>query len=316
LSYLPLDRQILTSSIWSDASPEALKVWLYLLLSADPRDGVVRETVPAIAQRCGLSVQGTEEILSWFGEADKYSRSQDSNGKRIKRTKDGIQLITYVKHRDRDYSTPRVRKYRAEKKKASQGNVVSPLHETMKQNEMLPETTDTDTDTKESKPLAVQTPPLSPNVYWDTEQNQVAIDKEWLWSKLRDFVKEAGVEFVTDDYEKAREDLRLKLLSDTRLRAVLRKADGEPSKPSQFRRLGTYTVTWFETAIRQKAKYQNRGNGKREDLRRAALNGRESFEPEASSTWTQEQIAELREKERKRSEEWLAKQKAEREAQT
>jgi hypothetical protein len=164
--------------------------------------------------------------------------------------------------------------------------------------------------------LAGQAPPLSPNVYWDTEQNQVVIEKEWLWSKLRDFVKEAGVEFVTDDYEKAREDLRLKLLSDTRLRAVLRKADGEPSKPSQFRRLETYTVTWFETAIRQKAKYQNRGNGKREDLRRAALNGRESFEPKVSSTWTPEQIAELREKERKRSEEWLAKQKAEREAKT
>ena len=47
MSYFPLDRELLTSSIWTDASPAALKVWFYLLLSADPRNGIVRDTVPA-----------------------------------------------------------------------------------------------------------------------------------------------------------------------------------------------------------------------------------------------------------------------------
>ena len=29
MSYFPLDRELLTSSIWSDASPAALKVWFF-----------------------------------------------------------------------------------------------------------------------------------------------------------------------------------------------------------------------------------------------------------------------------------------------
>ena len=105
MSFFPIDREILTSSIWTDASPEALKVWMYLLFSANPRNGIVRATVPAIAQHNGLTVNQIEEILTWLEGVDRYSRTSDNDGRRIERTPDGIRLITYLKHRDRDYST-------------------------------------------------------------------------------------------------------------------------------------------------------------------------------------------------------------------
>ena len=144
MSYFPLDRELLTSSMWSDASPAALKVWFYLLLSANPRDGIVRDTVPAMAQRCGLTVDEVEEILNWLEQPDSYSRTLDHDGRRIERGLDGIRLITYIKHRDRDYSTARVRKFRARQK----AREAEPERNGVKRRSTVTETTDTDTDTE------------------------------------------------------------------------------------------------------------------------------------------------------------------------
>ena len=116
----------------------------FLLLSADPRNGVVRDTVPSIAQRCGLPVAELEKILTWLESADPYSRTPDSDGRRIERGPDGITLVTYLRHRDRDHSTARVQKFRAKKKGETERNAVSSVSETL-------ETTDTDTDTDTEK---------------------------------------------------------------------------------------------------------------------------------------------------------------------
>lgn len=193
-SYFPLDREILTSSIWTTGTSDALKVWIYLMLSANPRDGIVTDTVPAIAQRCGLPVITVEEVLNWLSEPDPYSRTADHDGRRIARTPEGIRLLTYLEHRDRDYSTPRVRAFRErQRRKKSEG-------ETVKRRFTVSETTDTDTDkdTDLSKsvsavhedPHTSQNPELTDSqrdspgrVGWDSHRGELRVTDE-LWGAI------------------------------------------------------------------------------------------------------------------------------------
>ena len=147
MSYFPLDREILSSSVWAQGTPEQLKIWLYLLVTADPRTGIVADSDPGIALRCGLALDVTTEALDWLASPDPYSRTKDHDGQRIQRLPDGgIRIFTYLAHQNRDYSTPRVRAFR-QRKGAS---------ETVKRVSTVTETTDTDTDTDK------RLPPLPP----------------------------------------------------------------------------------------------------------------------------------------------------------
>lgn len=140
MTYFPLDRDILTSSLWVQGSPAQTKVWFYLMLTADPRTGIVNATIPAIAARCLLSLEETEHALEWFAQPDKYSRTKDHDGRRIQLLDDGrILLLTYGEHKLKDHSTPRVQKFR-DAKHETVGNGV-------KRSETPSETTDTETET-------------------------------------------------------------------------------------------------------------------------------------------------------------------------
>jgi len=91
---------------------------MYLLLSADPRTGIVPDADPGIALRCGLDLEETAAALDWLASPDPYSRTEDHDGRRIERTDDGrIHILNYMEHANRDYSTPRVRNWREKKKK-------------------------------------------------------------------------------------------------------------------------------------------------------------------------------------------------------
>jgi hypothetical protein len=113
VSYFPLDRDILSSSLWANGTPEAFKVWSYLLLTADPRTGCVADADPAIALHCGLSLEATTAALEWLMGPDPHSRTKDHGGARIARLPDGgFLLLNYLRHQAKDYSTPRVQAFR------------------------------------------------------------------------------------------------------------------------------------------------------------------------------------------------------------
>lgn len=135
MSYFPLDRDILTSSVWAEP-PETVKVWIYFLLSASPADGIMRDTEPAIAMRCGVSLEAVRRAVETFERPDGNSRTKRKDGRRIERCAEGWRVINYEKHRDKDYSTPRVQKWRLKRR------------ETVKRDETSFKTTDTDTDTE------------------------------------------------------------------------------------------------------------------------------------------------------------------------
>jgi len=148
MTYFPVDRNILTSSLWAQGTAEATKVWFYLLIVANPRTGIVDDADPAIALRCALSLEATTSALDWLAAPDQFSRTKDHDGRRIERLPEGgFRVLNYVRHRDKDYSTPRVQSFRArlKAKKLEIGNDVSCVSETQ-------ETTDTDTDTTPTTP--------------------------------------------------------------------------------------------------------------------------------------------------------------------
>lgn len=122
-SYFPLDREILTSSLWAQGSPAQIKVFLYLLLTADPRTGVVPDSDPAIALRCGLGEDVTNEALEWLSSPDPKSRSETEDGARIKKEDGRWVIVNHSTYSTKDYSTPRVRRWREKKRN-------TPLHET------------------------------------------------------------------------------------------------------------------------------------------------------------------------------------------
>ncbi len=113
MSYLPLDRDLLTSSTWATGTPAQIKVWIYLLLQADPRSGIVEDAAPAIALRCGLSLAEVEGALDWLAAPDPHSRTKDHDGRRIAMGPDGILILNYLARAKKDHSTERVRRFRA-----------------------------------------------------------------------------------------------------------------------------------------------------------------------------------------------------------
>lgn len=178
MSFFPLDRDILSSSLWCQGSGDELKVWIYLLLNANPGTGIVADTDPAIAMHCGIELDRVDAILSKFAEPDRYSRTETKDGRRIERVKGRIRLINYTKHANKDYSTPRVKRWRERNCETKRNGV---------KRENVTETTDTDTDTDKNKDQKSGAAPASPSLvhpsqekcWWDKEQKRVWGTEEW-----------------------------------------------------------------------------------------------------------------------------------------
>ncbi len=221
------------------------------MLNANPRDGTVTDTVPAIAQRCGLPLLTVEEILKWFSDPDPYSRTQSNDGRRIERTPEGIRLLTYVTHRDRDYSTPRVKAFRERRKLQEDENetlkhrstVSEGENETLKHRSTVSETTDTDTDTDKDISQSVSAADIDPHtspareltdsisrVRWDPVAAELWLHEE-LWSA------------ICEEYPDIHED---------DLQAVIRRLSRWLDKhPDQLIRYADELEPWLRSKLRE-----------------------------------------------------------------
>lgn len=157
MSYFPLDRDILTSSVWA-GSPQVVKVWIYLLLAANPRTGFVEDADPAIAMRCGLPLTDVTGALDWLAQPDPHSRSKTRDGRRIERLpKGGIMIVNYLRRKDKDYSTPRVKRWRDRKP----NETVKRSGETVKRSETLAGNAGNDEQEQEQEHTERRTEPPS-----------------------------------------------------------------------------------------------------------------------------------------------------------
>lgn len=113
MSYFALDRDLLTSSLWAEAAPPTFKVWIYVLLVAKA-DGVVEDTLPALALHCGITKEEARSAVEFLSKPDEESRSKVREGRRLEQVETGgFRIVNYVERMKKDHSTPRVRRFRA-----------------------------------------------------------------------------------------------------------------------------------------------------------------------------------------------------------
>jgi hypothetical protein len=95
--FTKLFSQILDSTIWREDDRTRI-LWITMLAMVD-RDGVVKSSIPGLADRARISIDDCEAGLERFQQADKYSTSQDDEGRRIRPVNGGWLLINHSKYR-------------------------------------------------------------------------------------------------------------------------------------------------------------------------------------------------------------------------
>lgn len=122
--FVKLSANILQSSIMLE-SPETFKCWITILASCDS-DGVARISPVFLMSVCHLDKETVLKSLNILESPDQLSRSQNEDGRRIKRIDGGYEIINYHKYRDWTYSSnpDSVRKKSLrDRKKAEAGHV-------------------------------------------------------------------------------------------------------------------------------------------------------------------------------------------------
>jgi hypothetical protein len=97
--FVKLWASILDSSVWNyDA--ETRIVWITLLAMAD-KDGFVHASIPGIANRAQVSLESAKKALIIFQKPDPYSRSKNSEGRRIEERDRDWFILNFEEHRAR-----------------------------------------------------------------------------------------------------------------------------------------------------------------------------------------------------------------------
>ena len=128
--FVVIDAEILSSSVWSEASHVRL-VWLTLLILCDT-DGYVGASIPGIARAAGVSLDETRDAMERLQMPDPDSRTKTDEGRRVRLAERGFQILNFREHLDRlsaerAKSRDRVRKHRERKRRRVDGNVTVPV---------------------------------------------------------------------------------------------------------------------------------------------------------------------------------------------
>jgi len=89
---------IVGSSIWSEDDQTRI-VWITMLAMAD-QNGKVDASIPGLANYARVSIAATEKALALFLAPDRYSRTEEEEGRRIEKVDGGWRLLNYFKYRE------------------------------------------------------------------------------------------------------------------------------------------------------------------------------------------------------------------------
>jgi hypothetical protein len=122
MGFTKLFSEILDSSIWQE-SKETKLLWITLLAMSN-RNGEIHASVPGLANRAGITLEDTENGLHILKSPDKYSRTIDHEGRRIKEIDGGWILLNHAKYKAklsieerREYNRQKQAESRARRKK-------------------------------------------------------------------------------------------------------------------------------------------------------------------------------------------------------
>ena len=114
-TFTKLFSSLTDSTIWAENDRTRI-VWITMLAMAD-RHGYVGASIPGLAARARVPVEAVEVALAAFLAPDKYSRSQEFQGRRIEPADRGWMLLNYGRFRDMRDEESR-REYERERKRA------------------------------------------------------------------------------------------------------------------------------------------------------------------------------------------------------
>lgn len=97
--YTKLFADIVTSTIWNE--PNDCRVLWITMLALKEKDNVCRATVPFLAKASNISLEDTEKYLEHFQQPDKYSRSQEHEGRRIEPFEGGWLILNGEKYQNK-----------------------------------------------------------------------------------------------------------------------------------------------------------------------------------------------------------------------
>ena len=116
--YTKLFESILDSTIWAE-SAETRVVWITMLAMRN-RDHVVEASLPGLAHRARVSLEACEKAVKKFLSPDRFSRSQENEGRRIRAVNGGWLILNGEKYRQkmnleerREYQRKKQAEYRA-----------------------------------------------------------------------------------------------------------------------------------------------------------------------------------------------------------
>lgn len=97
--FVKLFALILDSSIWISTVHTTRLLWITMLCMAD-ETGVVRSSVPGLANRARITLEECEAGLVTLSSPDQHSRSEEHAGRRIEKVDGGWLLLNYAKYRE------------------------------------------------------------------------------------------------------------------------------------------------------------------------------------------------------------------------
>lgn len=181
MAFVKLYNDILMSTIWRE-SKETRILWITLLAAAN-YSGKVMASIPGLADAAHLTIEECEEALKCLESPDKYSRSQEYEGRRIERIDGGWLILNYKKYRVRRDRNEYMRNYMREQRNVS--------HVSQDSKHPLADTdtyTDTDTDKKIINKRKKFEPPSLEEVrqYISENPELKCVDPEDFWKGFND----------------------------------------------------------------------------------------------------------------------------------
>lgn len=156
LGYTKIFSSLVTSTIWQEPN-DARVLWITILALRE-HDDVCRATIPALAKMCDISIEDTEKYLKKFQEPDRYSRSQDCEGRRLEKVDGGYLIINAHKYKEL-LRTQERRDYFAERKRLERNKKRNKKLDSPQRSTVSTKVTESETETETKKEIR---PPLSP----------------------------------------------------------------------------------------------------------------------------------------------------------
>lgn len=160
---------IVTSTIWREDDKTRI-IWITMLALADA-DGKVDASIPGLADAAHVSLGRCEKALTKLLSSDKYSRTQEFEGRRIKEVDGGWLLLNYRKYREklsqeerREYLRVKQAEHRAREKGISDSKTPYPQNSPKKEAAALPQDGRTPPNPANSTPLSTICQQMSTDV--------------------------------------------------------------------------------------------------------------------------------------------------------